>query len=242
MGSTGPGRLQAPRPYFKLCLEDMALVLLLYYRTYTTQLLVGCWFGIDASRVCRIIRLLEPLLAQLMTIDKDRKLSGQEVEELLMDATEQPIERPEKRQKLYYSGKKKRHTMKTEIRVTPQGRIRHVSRSRPGSVHDFRLYKEGKPLKKKCLVYVDSGYQGLQTLHAETEFPYKRRKNKPLETDGKEYNKALSRIRVKVENVFAQIKVFKIMTDRYRNKHKRYNIKFTIIAGITNMKNGFSLA
>jgi hypothetical protein len=102
--------------------------------------------------------------------------------------------------------------------------------------------KEGKPLKKKCLVYVDSGYQGLQTLHAETEFPYKRRKNKPLETDGKEYNKALSRIRVKVENVFAQIKVFKIMTDRYRNKHKRYNIKFTIIAGITNMKNGFSLA
>jgi hypothetical protein len=115
------GAYKHPGRHFKLCLEDMALVLLLYYRSYTIQLLVGCWFGIDASRVCRIIKLLEPLLAQLMTIDKDRKLSGQEVEELLMDATEQAIERPEKRQKLYYSGKKKRHTMENRNPGDPSG-------------------------------------------------------------------------------------------------------------------------
>jgi hypothetical protein len=60
-----------------------------------------------------------------------------------------------------------------------------------------------------------------------------------LDADNKAYNKDLSRIRVTIENVLAQIKVFKIMSERYRNKRKAYNIKFKIIAGIVKMKNGF---
>ncbi|MBL8676681.1 MAG: hypothetical protein JNJ47_04570 [Alphaproteobacteria bacterium] len=58
--------------------------------------------------------------------------------------------------------------------------------------------------------------------------------------EDKAYNRALSRIRVKVENVLRQIKIFRILSDRYRNKNKRYNLKFNIIAGIVNFKNGFS--
>jgi hypothetical protein len=45
-----------------------------------------------------------------------------------------------------------------------------------------------------------------------------------------------------VEHVFAQIKTFKILSDRYRNKRRRYGIKFNIIAGIVNLKNGFGVA
>ena len=90
---------------YKLELSDMILMLLLYYRSYVTQIFVGYLFGIDDSRVCRIIQRLEPILASVMAISKRKKLSQEEVESLLIDATEQPIERPKRRQKPYYSGK-----------------------------------------------------------------------------------------------------------------------------------------
>jgi len=235
-------KYKRPGRNFALSLEDMILMLLLYYRSYTTQLLVGFWFGIDDSRVCRLIQKLEPLLAKVMAIPREKFLSQEEVESCLVDATEQPIERPKKGQKPYYSGKKKRHTIKTEIRTTLRGRLTHVSKSHPGSVHDFNLHKEEPPLHPKSRTFVDSGYQGLDKRHKETELPYKATKTKPLDKEEKEYNKALSRIRVTVENILGDIKTFRILSDRYRNKRRRYNIKFKIIAGIVNLKNGFASA
>ena len=232
----GPGR-----PYDH-SLEDMVLMLLLYYRSYVTQEFVGFLFALDKSRVCRIIQKLEPILAKVMAISKRKRLSQEEIETLIVDATEQPIERPKKGQKPYYSGKKKRHTLKTEIRITRKGRIVHVSKTKPGSIHDFNLHKQEPPLPLGSRAFVDSGYQGLDKLHKETELPYKATKKKPLDREEKEYNRALSRIRVKIENVLANIKIFRILKDCYRNKRKRYNVKFNIIAGIVNLKNGFAAA
>lgn len=220
-------------------LEDMILMLLLYYRSYITQEFVGYLFDLDKSRVCRILQKLEPILATVMAISKRKHLSKKDVECLIIDATEQPIERPKKGQKPFYSGKKKRHTIKTEIRINPKGRIVHVSKPKPGSVHDFELHKTEPPIPKETRAFVDSGYQGLDKLHPEIELPFKASKKKPLDREEKEYNTALSRIRVKVENIIGDIKTFRILSDRYRNKRKRYNVKFNIIAGIVNLKNGF---
>lgn len=227
------------RPY-DLPLEDMILMLLLYYRSYITQEFLGYLFDLDKSRVCRIIQKLEPILAKVMAISKSRKLSKEEIEHLLIDATEQPIERPKRGQKSYYSGKKKRHTMKTQIMITAKGRIVDLSKPTPGSVHDFTVFKQGDSLPPDSTVFVDSGFQGIDKFHPNAEIPYKASKNKPLDKEEKEYNRALSRVRVKVENVLGQLKVFRILSDRYRNKCKRYGIKFNIIAGIVNLKNGFA--
>jgi hypothetical protein len=227
---------------YKLELADMLLMLMLYYRSYITQMFIGFLFGIDDSRVCRIIQKLEPILAKEMALTKTKHLSKEEVESLIIDATEQPIERPQKNQKKYYSGKKKRHTIKTEIRITRKGRIVHVSRSRRGAMHDFALHKEEPPIPPESRAFVDSGYQGLDKLHQATELPYKATKTKQLDKEEKEYNHALSRFRVIVENVIGDIKTFKILSDRYRNKRKRYGIKFHIISGIVNLKNGFTTA
>jgi IS5 family transposase len=229
-----------PGREYKLDFADMVLMLLLYYRSYTTQIFISFLFGIDDSRVCRNIQTLEPLLAKVMAISKTRHLSPEEIEEIIIDATEQQIERPKKKQKAFYSGKKKRHTNKTEIRILPKGRIVHVSKTKPGAVHDFALYKKEPPIPKDSTAFVDSGYQGLDKLHVKTEIPFKASKDKPLNSEDKAYNRALSRIRVKVENVLRQIKIFRILSDRYRNKNKRYNLKFNIIAGIVNLKNGFA--
>jgi len=235
-------RYKRPGRNNKLSLSEQILMLLLYYRSYTTQIFIGFIFGIDDSRVCRNIQRLEPILAKVMAITKTRHLSQEEIEEIIIDATEQQIERPQKGQKAFYSGKKKRHTNKTEIRIPPQGkgRIIHVSKTKPGAVHDFEVYKKETPIPKDSTALADSGYQGLDKLHVRTEIPFKSSKKKPLDKEDKAYNRALSRIRVKVENVLRQLKIFKILSDRYRNKNKRYNLKFNIIAGIVNFKNGFS--
>lgn len=230
-----------PGRNFKLHLADMLMLLLIYYRSYISQEFLGYLFGIDDSRVCRLIKRLEPLLARVVAIRKDRHLSQKEVENLIIDATEQPIERPKKKQKQYYSGKKKRHTLKTEIRVTPTGRIVNVSKTFPGCVHDFEVYKNGPPIHRDSRAFADSGYQGLDKLHQATEIPYKKSKDRKLDKEEREYNLGLSRFRIKVENILCQIKVFRILSDRYRNKRKRYAVKFNIIAGIVNLKNGFSL-
>jgi len=233
-------RYKRPGRDYKLDINDMILMLLLYYRSYITQMFVGYLFDIDDSRVCRILQKLEPILAKEIAITKTKKLSQEEVESLIIDATKQPIERPQKHQKSYYSGKKKRHTLKTEIRITRQGRITHISKPRPGSIHDFNLHKQEPPLPPNTRTYADSGYQGLDKIHQATELPYKSTKHKPLDRDEKEYNQALSRIRIIVENIIGDLKTFKILADRYRNKRKRYSVKFNIIAGIVNFKNGFA--
>ena len=230
----GPGRLYA------LNLEDMVLMLLLYYRSYIIQEFVGYLFRLEKSNVSRIIKKLEPILAKVMAISKEKKLSKEEVDSIIVDAFEQPIERPKKGQKDYYSGKKKRHTVKSEIRINKKGRILHVSKSVPGIVHDFNLFKQGPPLPDHARGYFDSGYQGVDKVHPNSDFPYKTTKNKPLDEDEKEYNRGLSNFRVKVEHIIGDIKTFKILSERYRNKRKKYGVKVNIIAGIVNFKNGFA--
>ncbi len=77
------GQYKRPGRNYKLQLADMLLMLLLYYRTYSTQMQVGFMFGIDDSRVCRIIRILEPLIAKLVAIEKNRTLSYEEALQLI---------------------------------------------------------------------------------------------------------------------------------------------------------------
>ncbi len=52
----------------------------------------------------------------------------------------------------------------------------------------------------------------------------------------KEYNKTLSKIRIKIEHVFAKLKRFKILTLKYRNKIRRFALRFNLIAGIYNFE------
>jgi len=72
------------------------------------------------------------------------------------------------------------------------------------------------------LLLADSGYQGLLAYHANSRIPYKKSKNRPLTAEQKAFNRELSRKRIVIENVNAQIKTFKIMSERYRNRRKRH--------------------
>jgi hypothetical protein len=81
-------------------------------------------------------------------------------------------------------------------------------------------------------VLTDSGYQGLRKLHAQTQMPKKKSKKSPLTQQDKRTNQSLSRERVANENVIGLLKRFKIIADRYRNRRKRFELRFNLIAAI----------
>ena len=76
--------------------------------------------------------------------DQERSNFEPELEELIIDCTEQPIRRLKKGPKKYDGGKKRRHRLKTEICLTAKGQIKSVSKSAPGQKHEFEIYQAEK--------------------------------------------------------------------------------------------------
>ncbi len=106
-----------------------------------------------------------------------------------------------------------------------------------GKLHDFRLFKESKiQIHPEINVLTDTGYQGLQDIHSKTQMPKKKSKKKPLTKEDKKRNRQLSKERVLNEHVIARLKRFKIITDRYGNRRKRFALRFNLIAGIYNLE------
>ncbi len=106
-----------------------------------------------------------------------------------------------------------------------------------GRKHDFKIFKESKVYVNSGIqVVVDSGYQGLQKLHSKTLLPKKNTKKNPLTTEDKSYNRQVASTRVLNENVIGVIKRFKIIADKYRNRRKRFGLRFNLISGIYNFE------
>jgi IS5 family transposase len=227
------------RPWGVGGLDDHLLLLLILYRCAVSQEFMGCLFGVNKSTISRSLRRIEKLTARVLGVKRTIRVSKTEAEALIIDCTEQPIQRPCRKQRCWYSGKKKRHTVKTEIAITGDGRIAGVSNPAPGRVHDLEVRRRGPPLPKDAHIYADSGYQGLQDTHPHVDIPYKKTKHRPLTRDERAYNTALSRFRVRVEHRIARIKSFRILSDRYRYPRAAYGAKISIVAGIINLASGF---
>jgi hypothetical protein len=87
-------------------------------------------------------------------------------------------------------------------------------------------------LKDTSRLLADSGYQGVQKVHANSELPLKASKNKPLTKDDKRKNRKQSSARVAVENIIRDVKIFRIIAEKYRNRRKRFGLRFNLIAAI----------
>ena len=94
-----------------------------------------------------------------------------------------------------------------------------------GKTHDFRLFKESNlNINKNIKVLADTGYLGIDKLFKNSEIPHKKPKNKELTKDQKKENKELSQKRILVENVIGSLKKFRILSERYRNRRKRFGL------------------
>lgn len=167
--------------------------------------------------------------------------ASQEAEETyqIVDATEQPIQRPVEGQRVYYSGKKKVHTVKTEVRSNQRKKIIHVSKPAPGSKHDFALYKEQTPVPCDIPSFFDSAYLGANKLLPQAHTPHKKKPGQNLSEEEICHNRLLGKKRVQIEHVIREMKVYQIFQQRHRNPLCSYANKTLIIAGLVNLKNGF---
>jgi hypothetical protein len=247
---------------FKLPLTDRLLMLLVYYHLYVSSTLAAYLFDLSQTNVLKDIRKLEPLVSEVLPLpkkqhEKVRRLQTlDEIEAMFpgfkayLDATEQEIPRPKSRHKrrTHYSGKKKKHTVKTQIAVNKAGLIVHKTRHTKGSTHDYALFKQNHPrLPDNVSIGLDLGYDGVQGDYPELkcEVPFKRRspgrgkrgvKGQELSADQKAFNKRLSRERVVVEHAFSWVKKFHIWADEFRNRLKHYDTMTDIVCGLANFR------
>jgi hypothetical protein len=240
--------------HFKLTLRDRFLMLLMYYRLYITHILSGFLFDLDQSNVYRDIRHIEPLVKRCIPLPErlyniTRRLrTVEEVKKYFpefkafIDVTEQEIQRPKDKNKKrnYYSGKKKKHTVKTQYMVNKEGKILHKSRHhKKGRQHDYTVYKDEQPQTPSQVENVlDLGYLGCEKDFPTVKYslPIKKKRYMELTEEQIEYNKNHSKMRVIIEHTICRIKKFCIMVTKYRNRLKRYDHISDIVSGLVNYR------
>ena len=229
------------RPWEIGGLEDHLLVLLLYYRCYVTQEFLGFFYRVDRSVICRAIQRVEAQVKPLFALRREPKVSRREAAALIIDRTEQPVQRPKDQaaQRAHYSGEKRCHTLETEYIIAGDGRIVGVSDSHPGSRHDLTIRRAGPPLPKHARGYADGAYQGYDKDHPDLDIPYKKPKGGELTAEETDYNRGLGSFRVAIEHRIGRTKRFRILSDRYRNPRHTHHTKTSIIAGLVNVEAGF---
>lgn len=104
-----------------------------------------------------------------------------------------------------------------------------------GRQHDFSIFKSSKvKVLQEVQLLADKGYQGIRQYHTNSSIPHKKPRNGKLTIEQKQHNKEQARLRVRVENVIRRLKVFRILSSRYRNRRRRFGLRINIIAGLYN--------
>jgi hypothetical protein len=228
-----PGR----RP--KLIIEDQVLMVIQYWREYRTYYHIGLDWGLSESAVCRTVYKIENVLISSKKFSLPGKkellkMSSQE-DLVVMDVMESPIEKPTKGQKRFFSGKQEEHTLKTQVIIHQKTTAIICLGHGKGRMHDFILFKSsGIKFGELLKVIADKGYQGISKIHRLSETPMKKPRGKKLTKEQKQYKRKLNRLRIVVEHVNRRLKIFNILSNQYRNRHRRFGLRSNLIAGIYN--------
>ena len=151
-----------------------------------------------------------------------------------MDTAESPIQRP-KKQRRYHSGKKKNHTLKSQVVIEAESLKIICTAHGKGKEQDFQVFKNSKVKPIESIeILADKEYQGIKKIHGSSYTPKKKAKNKQLTSQEKEYNRELAKQRIYVEHVIRCMKIFRILAQPYRNRRRRFGLRFNLISGLYN--------
>lgn len=100
------------------------------------------------------------------------------------------------------------------------------------------MYKDdvGQAVRGEIKVQTDSGFQGIEKFHKNSETPKKKPRGGKLTKEEKRLNRRVSRDRILIENINAKLKVFKILANKYRNRRHRHGLRMSLICGIYNFE------
>lgn len=105
-----------------------------------------------------------------------------------------------------------------------------------GREHDFKLFKRSNiQFYELSEVLGDRGYQGLQHFHSNSQTPQRKPPKKPLSKAAQKANRKLASLRITVEHVIRDLKIFRILKETYRNKRRRFGLRLHLIAAICNL-------
>lgn len=239
-----------------LDLTDRLLMALVWLRIYPTYEVLGWLFGLEKSNAWENVQDALAVLAALADFPFERPAADRpklgtpaavfaafpEVR-IVIDAKEQPSRRPQgwDQQKPFYSGKKKRHTVKNQVVCTPEGRIGGVSDTVPGSTHDLTLMRADGTLGRLGegeAAMADKAYTGGQKDRPGTPLvvPTKATRGHPLTAEQKAANRVISGYRVVIEHVMAQLNRFQVLKQVFRSAFERHARAIRVVAALVDRR------
>ena len=202
------------------------LIVLIYLRHNVAHEVVGQLFGVSADTSENRFHEIVPLLRELCPASRfdaekrwtkgEPRWTPDELDRILIDSFETSVPRPSKepQQTRRYSGKTKRHTLKTQVVTDTAGELLDISAGHRGPASDKTILVESDVRKQfpEAVQQADLGYQGA----AGVELPTKKPKGGALTAEQKEENRQKARVRVHVEHAIRRVKALKIVRENYR--------------------------
>jgi len=237
-------------------MEDKLVFILVYFRFYPVQVLHGFLFGLSQPQANDWIHRLTPLLNKALgyeqqlparrTDDIEALLKTCPDLEFLIDGTERPIRRPKDphRQKSNYSGKMKKHTVKNNVITEKRsGKIKGLSPTVTGSIHDKKLADEQHlRFPENSKLWQDTGFQGYAPDNVTIIQPKKKPRGGELSPDEKVQNTAISKQRIAVEHSIGGVKVFAIVHHIFRNLKPAFDdLAMETACGLHNLRLDFPM-
>jgi DDE superfamily endonuclease/Helix-turn-helix of DDE superfamily endonuclease len=243
-------------PRATLDLPTRLLMTLLWLRVYPTYEVLGWLFGLEKSNAWENVQGTLAMLESLTDFPFERPAAGRaklgtrqavfdafpEVK-IIIDGKEQPFQRPQgwDEQKPFYSGKKKRHTVKNQILCTPEGRIGGVSETVPGSTHDLTMMRGEGVLDRLAEgegAMADKAYTGAQRDRPGVPLvvPTKATRGRPLSEDEVAANRKISGCRVVIEHVMAQLNRFQVLKQVFRSVFGRHTRVIRVVAALVDRR------
>src|SRR5262245_59362383 len=238
---------------FDLGVADRLLLAVVWPRHYPTQECLGYLFGVSDSSALRAVRdcLPVPERAGKDTMrlpdpgrgkrrDLPALLKGTPELAVIIDAFEQRTHRPKRRQRSWYSGKKKAHAIKSQVAVDEAGRVVDVAKSRPGPTADLKVFRRsglaGRLARAKVGALGDLAYVGIDGLVSGLRGATPRRKprGRPRPLADRRYNRAFARRRIKVEHAIGRLRRYQALSAVNRHGREGHEARVRAVAGLVN--------
>jgi DDE superfamily endonuclease/Helix-turn-helix of DDE superfamily endonuclease len=239
-----------------LDLPDRLLMTLLWLRVYPTYEVLGWLFGLEKSNAWEnvqdtlaVLETLADFAFERPAAERAKLRTPQAVFDafpqvkVILDGKEQPFRRPRgwDQQKPFYSGKKKRHTVKNQVVCTPEGRIGGVGATVPGSTHDLTMMRGDGVLDRLAAgegAMADKAYTGAQDdcPGVPLVVPAKATRGHPLSAEQESANRAISGCRVVIEHVMAQLNRFQVLKQVFRSGFGRHTRAIRVVAALVDRR------
>ena len=233
----------------KLSPAQEVLLVLVYLRHNVAHEVVGHLFGVSADTSENLFHEIVPLLRALLPANRfeaEKRLRGAapslhvaSSDRLLIDSFETSIPRPSlnDRQKRVYSGKKKRHTLKTQVVTDATGEVLDVTGGHRGPAADKKIYEASgvaqqfpAAVKQADLAYL--GTDGVET-------PHRKPRGGELSDEQRAENRARAQVRVHVEHGIRRVKGFKIVRENYRHAIGLFPMVVSAVVGLVHLNRIF---